>query len=59
MTISRVLNNAGLVARKKRRTFFLSEKHKKDRFLWAKKYFEQKSNFWDTVIWSDESKMFS
>src|SRR5215216_1071098 len=55
-TIRRVLRNNGLVARVKRKMPYLSKKHKKSRYNFAKKYENWTVEDWSKVIWSDESK---
>ena len=55
-TIRRILRNNGLVSRVKRKMPYLSERHKKQRYGFAKKYESWTIEDWSKVIWSDESK---
>lgn len=56
-TIRRRLAAANLPARKPRRKPLLTEKHRKQRLVWAKKYQNWTLDDWAKVIWSDESNI--
>jgi transposase len=54
-TVRRTLHRAGLVAARMRRKPRLTPHQRKARLEWAKEYAEKPANFWDSVIFSDES----
>jgi transposase len=54
-TVRRTLHRAGLVAAKMRRKPRLKPEQRKARLEWAKKYAQMPAEFWDSVIFSDES----
>ena len=54
-TITRTLNRAGLHPYKMRRKPRLTAAQRHARVEWAKKYAQKPPNFWDSVIFSDES----
>lgn len=56
-TISRVLNRAGFVSRSPRKVPLLKLKHVRSRLNYVKTYGEQPQEFWNKVIWSDETKI--
>lgn len=56
-TVRRRLRAANLHARKPRRKPLLSQKHRTERLLWAKKYRNWTVDDWAKVIWSDESNI--
>lgn len=56
-TVRRRLTEANLHARKPRRKPLLTEKHRKQRLTWAKKYESWGIDDWAKVIWSDESNI--
>lgn len=56
-TIRRTLRNDGFHARTPRRTPLLTPKHKKSRLQYAKNHVDKPQRFWDTVLWSDETKL--
>jgi len=55
-TIRRVLKGQGLKAKTKKKKPFLKKIYKRKRLAFAKKYKNWKSEDWEKVIWSDESK---
>lgn len=57
-TIRNWLNDAGLRARKLTNTFKLTEKHRLKRFEWADEFRFKTKAFFESIIWSDESKMY-
>uniref|UniRef100_A0A8C5QDF1 Transposase n=1 Tax=Leptobrachium leishanense TaxID=445787 RepID=A0A8C5QDF1_9ANUR len=56
-TIRRTLRNEGLHARTPRHTPLLSPKNKKSRLQYAKSHVDKPQNFWDSVLWTDETKL--
>uniref|UniRef100_A0A8C5PFS3 Transposase Tc1-like domain-containing protein n=1 Tax=Leptobrachium leishanense TaxID=445787 RepID=A0A8C5PFS3_9ANUR len=56
-TIRRTLHNEGLHARTPRRTPLLSPKNKKSRLQYAKSHVDKPQRFWDSVLWTDETKL--
>ena len=56
-TISRVLNRPGLFSRSPRKVLLLKHQHVKARLNYVKTYGENPQEFWDKVIWSDETKI--
>uniref|UniRef100_A0A8C5LJZ5 Transposase n=1 Tax=Leptobrachium leishanense TaxID=445787 RepID=A0A8C5LJZ5_9ANUR len=56
-TILRTLRNEGLHARTPRRTPLLSPKNKKSQLQYAKGYVDKPQKFWDSVLWTDETKL--
>uniref|UniRef100_A0A8C5MN72 Transposase n=1 Tax=Leptobrachium leishanense TaxID=445787 RepID=A0A8C5MN72_9ANUR len=56
-TIRRTLRNEGLHARTPRRTPLLSPKNKKSRLQYAKSHVDKSQTFWDSVLWTDETKL--
>uniref|UniRef100_A0A8C5MHI1 Transposase Tc1-like domain-containing protein n=1 Tax=Leptobrachium leishanense TaxID=445787 RepID=A0A8C5MHI1_9ANUR len=56
-TIRRTLRNEGLHARTPRRTPLLSPKNKKSRLQYAKSHVDKPQKFWDSVLWTDETKL--
>ena len=50
------LHEANLHGRIPRNKPFISPINRKKRLEWAKKYVDKPQEFWDSVIWSDESK---
>uniref|UniRef100_A0A8C5M2G2 Transposase n=1 Tax=Leptobrachium leishanense TaxID=445787 RepID=A0A8C5M2G2_9ANUR len=56
-TIRRTLRNEGLHARTPRRTALLSPKNKKSRLQYAKSHVDKPQKFWDSVLWTDETKL--
>jgi transposase len=55
-TVARALKSLGYACRIKKKKPKLTEKHKKARLAFAKKYESWTSDDWKNVIWSDESK---
>lgn len=55
-TIRRVLRRAGYNGRVARKKPYLSEKNRKQRLMFAKKHLTKDAEFWDNVIFVDESK---
>ena len=55
-TISRRLNERGFRFCRCRRVPMLTNRHRKQRLQWAKEYQHKPLAFWDTVLWSDESR---
>ena len=56
-TVRRTLHNEELNARTPRRTPLLKPHHKKSRLQYAKSQPVRASKFWDTVLWTDETKL--
>uniref|UniRef100_A0A8C5Q120 HORMA domain-containing protein n=1 Tax=Leptobrachium leishanense TaxID=445787 RepID=A0A8C5Q120_9ANUR len=56
-TIRRTLRNEDLHARTPRRTPLLSPKNKKSRLQYAKSHVDKPQKFWDSVLWTDETKL--
>uniref|UniRef100_A0A8C5PQH3 Transposase n=1 Tax=Leptobrachium leishanense TaxID=445787 RepID=A0A8C5PQH3_9ANUR len=56
-TIRRTLRNEGLHARTPRRTPLLSPKNKKSLLQYAKSHVDKPQTFWDSVLWTDETKL--
>ena len=56
-TIRRKLHTEGFHARTSRRTPLLTVKHKKRRLQYANNYIEKPKKFWDSVLWTDETKL--
>ena len=56
-TIRRKLHTEGFHARTPRRTPLLTVKHKKPRLQYANNYIEKPKKFWDSVLWTDETKL--
>ncbi|KAI4873187.1 hypothetical protein NFI96_019322 [Prochilodus magdalenae] len=56
-TIRRALHNEDLHARTPRRTPLLTPKNKKSRLQYAKSHVDKPQRFWDSVLWSDETKL--
>lgn len=56
-TLRRGLTKAGLVSRTKVKRPLLTEQHRRARFEWAERHKEWTQADWDSVIWSDESKI--
>ena len=55
-TVSRSLKSMGSACRIKKKKPKLTERHKKARLAFAKKYESWTSDDWQRVVWSDESK---
>jgi transposase len=55
-TVARALKSCGYACRIKKKKPRLTDKHKKARLAFAKKYESWTSDDWKKVIWSDESK---
>lgn len=55
-TIKRRIKDAGLQSFLKRKKPFISDRNKKKRLAFAKKYINKPLAFWENVVWSDESK---
>jgi transposase len=55
-TVARALKSLGYACRIKKKKPKLTEKHKKARLAFAKKYESWTADDWKNVIWSDESK---
>jgi transposase len=55
-TVARALKSCGYSCRIKKKKPRLTDKHKKARLAFAKKYESWTSDDWKNVIWSDESK---
>jgi transposase len=55
-TVSRALKLCGYACRIKKKKPRLTDKHKKARLAFAKKYESWTSDDWKNVVWSDESK---
>ena len=55
-TIRRVIRSAGYHGRVARKKFFVSEKNRKLRLAFAKSNINKNSDYWNKVIFADESK---
>lgn len=55
-TIRRRLNESGLLSRLQRKKPFISEKNKAKRIKFAKEHLNKGLDFWENILWSDESK---
>lgn len=58
-TIRNVLRRNGVGIRVARKAPLLTEKHKRARLKFARKYARAPPEFWEKVLWSDESKIVS
>lgn len=56
-TISRTIYRAGIHSRSPRKTPLLKKKHVVDRLKFADEYLVKPDTYWDTVVWSDETKI--
>ena len=56
-TIRRTLHRANLRGRRPHRKPLLKPRHKTARLEYARNYIEKPLSFWDTVLWSDETKI--
>jgi transposase len=56
-TISRALNRTGLISRSPRKVPLLKRQHVKARLKFVETYEEKRREFWEKVIWSDETKI--
>lgn len=56
-SISRALNRNGLFSRSPRKVPLLKRQHVKARLDFVKTYGEKPQEFWDKIIWSDETKI--
>ena len=56
-TIKRSLNRTGLLSRSPRKTPLLKPRHVKDRLKFVNEYQCKSEDFWNKVIWSDETKI--
>ncbi len=56
-TISNALNCHGIHARSPRKTPLLNKKHVEARLKFAKEHLEKPVDYWETIVWSDESKI--
>lgn len=56
-TVRRTLHAEGFNARTPRRTPLLKPHHKKSRLQYAKTNLTKPQKFWDTVLWTDETKL--
>jgi hypothetical protein len=56
-TIIRYISLGGLKAGIPRKVPYISEKNKKERLAFAKKYINKPNSFWKKVLWSDETKI--
>lgn len=55
-TVRRTLHSAGYSARVCRKKPCITKINKEKRLVFAKEYINKENDFWDAVIWSDESK---
>lgn len=55
-TVSRALNEDGIMSRTPRDKPFISEQNRHKRLAYAKMYVDQPLSFWKRVLWTDESK---
>lgn len=56
-TIQRCLNKNGLHGRRPRRTPLHKPRHVAARLNFAETFLDKENNFWDRVLWSDETKV--
>ncbi|KAF2364436.1 Transposase Tc1-like [Trinorchestia longiramus] len=56
-TISRALRREGLRSRTPRRTPLLQKRHFKDRLKYPNDHLNKPAAFWNSVLWSDETKI--
>ena len=56
-TVRRTLHEQGLHARAPRKTPLLTPKHKQKRVQFAKKHLSKREKFWNSVLWTDETKI--
>lgn len=56
-TVRRTLHSEGLHARTPRCTPLLTTRHKKGRLQYAQNHLSKPQKFWDTVLWTDETKL--
>lgn len=56
-TVRRALRTEGFHARTPRRTPLLRDRHKKSRLQYAQNNLDKPQKFWDTVLWTDETKL--
>uniref|UniRef100_A0A3B4TRY4 Transposase Tc1-like domain-containing protein n=1 Tax=Seriola dumerili TaxID=41447 RepID=A0A3B4TRY4_SERDU len=56
-TIRRKLNSHGIHGRVARRKPLLSKKNKAARFNFAKEHLDKPEAFWESILWTDESKV--
>ena len=56
-TFSRALNRTGFVSRSSRKVPLLKRQHVRSRLNYVKTYGEKPQEFWNKVIWSDETKI--
>lgn len=56
-TISRVLHRNDIFSRYARKTPLLTKKHVCARLTFAKEYINKPADFWNNVVWSDETKI--
>ena len=56
-TIRRCLNEMKCYGRRPRRTPLLTQRHKRARLHFAKMYVSKPKPFWETVLWTDETKI--
>ena len=56
-TIRRTLNKQGLHGRTPRKKPLLKESHKKARLDFAKKHVRKPLSYWESVLWTDETKL--
>ena len=47
----------GCYGRRPRRTPLLTQRHKRARLQFAKMYVSKPKSFWETVLWTDETKI--
>lgn len=56
-TVRRTLHEQGLHARAPRKTPLLTSRHKQNRIQFAKNHLDKPQKFWDSVLWTDETKI--
>lgn len=56
-TVSRTLHRAGIHSRSPRKTPLLNKKHVSNRLKFADEYIEKPDAYWDSIVWSDETKI--
>lgn len=56
-TVRRILHRDGMHGCRPRKKPLLKKRHKMDRLTFAKQYSDKPDAFWDSVLWSDETKI--
>ncbi|KAK3538527.1 hypothetical protein QTP86_006692 [Hemibagrus guttatus] len=56
-TIQRILQGGGLHGHRPRKTPLLTQRHRDARLAFARGYLDRDTNFWSSILWSDETKL--